>query len=98
MEYPAREASDHRGIRSRPAAPLPATPWRTRRPRASQNIPAEVLILDDLGQLLAHVGRVHLHGLLLQVRSLEGNLFQQLFENGMQPPRPDILRIFVHAR
>ena len=57
-----------------------------------QNIPAEVLILDDVGQLLAHVGDVDFHVLLLQIRPVERNVFEQLLQNGVQAARADVLR------
>ena len=64
--------------------PPQSTPNRHRVPRRApppftrdlENITAEVLILHDVRQLLAHVGRVHFHSLLLQIGPGEGDLFQ----------------------
>jgi hypothetical protein len=44
---------------------------------ALQNVPAQVLVLHDAGKLLAHVGGVHLNGLLLQIwpREPKGGAF-----------------------
>src|SRR5207244_7847429 len=62
---------------------------------ASQNVAAEVLVLNDLGQLLLDVSGVDAHGLLLEIRSFERDLIQKLFHDGMQAPRADILGLLV---
>src|SRR6516164_5964979 len=62
-----------------------------------EDVTAEILVLDDVGELLVHVARIDLHRLFFQVRRLEGKLIQHLFENRMQPARPDILCLLVHA-
>ena len=64
----------------------------------SQNIPAQVLVLDDLGELFADVHGVHLDGLLLEVGTVEGNILQQFFENGVETARADVLGGFIHPR
>ena len=69
-----------------------------RPPLWSQNIPAEVLVLHNVCELFAHVDGVHFYGLLLQIRTVEGDFFQQFFEDRMQPPRADIFRRFVYQR
>src|SRR5690349_474861 len=65
--------------------------------RNSQDITAEVLVLDDIGQLLVHVGGVDLYGFLAHIGSFEGKLVEDLFENGMQAASSDILGLLVHA-
>src|SRR6478609_8566176 len=77
--------------RTRRASPV--QPWRT---EASQNIPAEVLILDDVGQLLAHVDRIYFYVLAFEVRTVEGNLFEQFLEDRMQSPSTDVLGRLVY--
>src|SRR5262249_25527040 len=67
-------------------------------PSISQNVTAEILVLHDLRQLLAHVVGIYFDRLFLQVGTFEGDLLQQLLENRVQPPRADILGRFVHAR
>ena len=63
---------------------------------ALEDVPAEVLILHDVGELLGDVRAVHLHVLLLQVRRLEGNFIEHFFENRVQAARADIFGLLVH--
>src|SRR5687768_1105610 len=64
---------------------------RTGARRASQHIAAQVLVLNDAGERLAHVGGVdgQLHP--GHVRRLERHLVEQPLEHGLQPPRADVL-------
>ena len=62
---------------------------------ASENIPAEVLVLHDVGELLGDVRAVHFHILFLQVRRIERNFIQHFFENRMQAARADVFRLLV---
>src|SRR5581483_4376812 len=43
---------------------------------SSQDVPAEVLVLNDIGQLFLDVGGVHAHVLLLQIRAFERDLIR----------------------
>jgi hypothetical protein len=49
----------------------------------SQDIPAEVLILDDIRQLLLNISSIDADRFLLQVRALEGDLVEKFFHNGV---------------
>src|SRR4029077_6569651 len=64
-------------------------------PIASEDIPAEVLILHDVGKLLGDVRAVYLHILFLHVRRLEGNFVQHFFEYGVEAARADVFRLLV---
>src|ERR1019366_2299004 len=65
---------------------------------SSQNVSAQVLVLHDLRELLAHVDGVDFDRLLLQIGTVERNILQQFFEDGMEAARPDVLRGFVDFR
>jgi len=43
---------------------------------SSQNVPAQVLVLDDVRQLVLDVDSVDTHRFLLQIRALKGDLVQ----------------------
>src|SRR5271157_639633 len=62
-----------------------------------QDIAAQVLVLDDIGELLVDVGRVDLHIFLFQIRGFEGKLVENLFKNGVQAARADVFRLLVDA-
>ena len=47
--------------------------------RILQDVAAQVLVFDDIGELPVHVGRIHFDVFLLEVRSLEGQLVENLF-------------------
>ena len=49
---------------------------KSRRTFPSENVAAQILIFHDVRQLFAHVGGVNFDRLFLEVRSLEGNLFE----------------------
>ncbi len=66
--------------------------WR----HVSQNVAAEVLILDDVGKLLLHVGRVDLEGFLFHLGRFEGNFLEHFFQNRVQPARADIFGVLVY--
>src|SRR4029077_9844273 len=61
-----------------------------------ENVPAEVLVFDNIRELAANIGGVHFYGFLLQIRTFERNLFEQLLHNRVQPARTDILRSLIH--
>jgi len=58
-----------------------------------QNVAAQILVFDDIGELLADVSAIDLDVFLLQVGAFEGNLFQQLFRDGMETAGADIFRL-----
>src|SRR5208283_1576430 len=62
-----------------------------------QNVSRQVLVLHDVGQRIAHVVRVNDHVLLFHVGGLEADDVEHLLHDGMQAPRADVLRAFVHA-
>src|ERR1035441_6812964 len=51
-----------------------------------------------VGELFAHVGRIHLDGLLLEIGAGERYFLQQLFHDGVQAARADIFARFVDLR
>ena len=57
-----------------------------------QDVAAQVLILDDIGELFVHVSGVHLDVFLFQVGRFKRKLIEHFFQNSMQPPRADIFR------
>src|SRR5205085_8747949 len=61
----------------------------------SQNIPGQVLVLHDVGQHLRDVPLIDHDDLLNQVGTLEGNLVEQFFHHGMQPPCSDVFGAVV---
>src|SRR5580704_17405962 len=75
-----------------------AKPPPTQKTKTSQNIPAEVLSLDDVRKLFAHVTDVDFHGLLLEIGTIKRDVFKQFLKNGVQAARADIFRGLVHAR
>jgi hypothetical protein len=62
---------------------------------SSKNVAAEVLILDDGCELFADVDGVHFDVFLLEVRAVEGDVFEQLFEDGMEAAGADVLGRFI---
>ena len=62
-----------------------------------QNVAAQILILDDVGELLVHVGGVDLDVLLLQVGRFEGKFIENFFQNGVQAARADVFGLLVDA-
>src|SRR5687767_8731331 len=65
---------------------------------ALQYVPAEILILHDIGELLPHVRCIDTDGLLPHVGRFERDLLQQLLHDRMQPPRADVLIYLVDVR
>src|SRR6266850_4167848 len=63
----------------------------------SENVAAQILVLDDIRELLGDVGGVHFYVLFLEVGRFERNFVKNLFENGVQAPRADIFRLLVYA-
>src|SRR5688572_1183172 len=66
--------------------------------RASERIAAQILVLDDAGERLAHVGGVDGQLDPGHIRGLERHLVEQPLEDGLQPPRADVLGTRVHLR
>src|SRR5438093_110933 len=61
----------------------------------SENVPTQILVLDDIGQHFLNVGRVDADGFLFEIRAFERNLVEKLFHDRVEAPRPDVLRAFV---
>src|SRR5579871_4346283 len=57
----------------------------------SENIAAEVFVFDDVFKFGAHVVGIHAHGFLRHVGCLEGDVFEQPLQHGMQSPGADVL-------
>jgi alpha-galactosidase/6-phospho-beta-glucosidase family protein len=57
-----------------------------------QDIPAQILVLHDVRQLLVHVSGINLHRFLLQVRRFKLQLIQHFFKNRVQTPRANVFR------
>src|SRR5204862_987119 len=68
------------------------------RDHASQNVPRQVFVLDDLREHLRDVTVVDGDLLVDEIRPLEGNLIEQLLHDRVQPPRPDVLGPLVDQR
>src|SRR5712692_1393420 len=64
-----------------------------------QDVPREVLVADDIGQPLPHVGGVDGDLLAGHRGRVERHVFQQLLHDRVEPPGPDILRrrVDLHA-
>ncbi len=63
-----------------------------------KNVPAQVLVFHDLCQLLPHIRSIDLNVLLLKIRTVERDVFEQLLHDRVKTPRPDIFGVFVHLR
>src|SRR6266852_1062335 len=63
--------------------------------RILQDVAAQILVLDDIGELLVHISRIHFDVFLLEVRSLEGQLVEDFFENGVEAAGADVFRLLV---
>src|SRR5260370_22256212 len=63
---------------------------------SSEDVAAQVLLLDNSGALFADVGGVNLHRLFLQLRRLKGNFVQHFFKDSVQTPSSDIFVGLVH--
>src|SRR5579862_6354954 len=81
-----------RYIRSRKGASLPRPETN-----ASQNIPGEVLILYDIGELFADVDGIDFYGFFLEVGAVEGNVFEKFFENGVEAAGANVFGAFIDA-
>src|SRR5262249_9648545 len=67
------------------------------RDQSLEDVAAEVLVLDDLGEHFLDVGGINADRFLLQIRTFERNLVQKLLHNRMQPSGADVFRAFVHG-
>src|SRR5579859_6017497 len=65
--------------------------------RSLQDIAAQILILNDIGELLDYVGGIDLDILLLQIGRLEGKLVENLFKDGVKAPGADVFGLLVNA-
>src|ERR1700722_4463032 len=59
--------------------------------RRSENISAQVLIFDNIGELLAHIVSIYFNSLFFQIRPFERHFLQQFFHDRVQTPGADIL-------
>src|ERR1700693_4088300 len=65
------------------------------RPALLKDEAREVLVLEDGGQVGAHVVRVDLDLLAAHLGRGEGDLLEQLLHDRVEPPRPDVLGALV---
>src|SRR5713226_2212941 len=63
----------------------------------SENVAAQVLVLDDVRELLGNVSAVNLHVLFLQVRRFEGNFIEYFFEDGVKAAGADVFGLLVYV-
>src|SRR5262245_58987107 len=70
-----------------------AQEWRG----ASQDIAAEVLVLDDIGKHLLDVGCINTKRFLLQIRTFERNLIKKLFHDGVKAPRANVFGSVINS-
>ncbi|MCK7518679.1 MAG: hypothetical protein MZV64_13645 [Ignavibacteriales bacterium] len=97
-----------RGERRQGRALLPAAGRRpARRPRGtaagwrgrmSQDVPAQVLVLDDVGEHAVDVGCVNRNRSAREVGPFERDLVEQLLHDRLQPARADVLHPLVDQR
>src|SRR5215475_73633 len=64
----------------------------------SQDVPAQILVLDDVGKLLADVLRVDDHVLLLQIGSFERVLVQESLHYRVKPASADVFGLLVDGK
>src|SRR5438552_835089 len=64
--------------------------------RSLENVARQILVLSELGEPLVHVRSIDRHLARAAAPGLEGNLLQQLFEHGVEPPGADVLGLLVH--
>src|SRR5467141_2735930 len=63
----------------------------------SQDVAAQILVLDDIRELLGHVGAVNLHVFLLEVGRFERDFVENFFEDGVQAAGADVFGLLVDA-
>ena len=61
-----------------------------------QNVPGQVFVLYNLFQSIANECSVHVNELVFQVGRIVGYIFQQSFQNSMQPACAYVLAAAVH--
>src|SRR6267143_3032972 len=65
--------------------------------RILQDVPAEILVLDDIGELLVYVGGIDFNVFLLEVGRLEGEFVENLFKDSVKPAGADVFRLLIDA-
>src|SRR5467141_5275062 len=63
----------------------------------SQDVAAQILVLDDVRELLGDVGAVNLHVFLLEVGRFERDFVENFFEDGVEAAGADVFGLLVHA-
>src|SRR6202158_1013308 len=63
----------------------------------SEDVAAQILVLDDVRELLRDVGAVNLHVFLLEVGRFERDFVQNFFEDGVEAAGADVFGLLVHA-
>src|SRR4029077_4941410 len=63
----------------------------------SEDVAAQILVLDDVRELFGNVSAVNLHVLFLQVRRFEGIFVEYLFEDGVKAAGADIFGLLVYV-
>src|SRR6185369_11344327 len=64
----------------------------------SENIPAEVLIPDDVCEHPLNIGGIDDESLLLQLATGEGDFIEQLLHQRVEAARANVFRSLVHFR
>src|SRR5712691_2622191 len=62
-----------------------------------EDVPRQVLVFHDIGQHLANVVGIHVDLLPFSFRSVEADLIEHSFHDGMQTPRADVFCSFIHT-
>src|SRR5207244_6840431 len=62
----------------------------------SENVARQILVSSELREPRIHVRRVDVHFSRPAAPGVEGNLLQQLFQHGVEPPCADVLGLLVH--
>src|SRR6266852_1066507 len=65
--------------------------------RILKDVAAQVLVLDDIGELFVHVGSIDLDVFLFQVGGFKGKLVEHFFQNGVQAAGANIFGLLVDA-
>src|SRR5262249_33489525 len=92
---PPPPAASRTGASSSPATAIVRTGRALTRIRSSEDVPAEILIRDDIGQSAVHVRRVDDLAPARQVRPLEQDLVEDFLQDGVEAARSDVLRPLV---
>src|SRR5467141_2240177 len=63
----------------------------------SQDVAAQILVLDDVRELLGDVGGVNLHVFLFEIGRFERDFVENFFEDGVQAAGADVFGLLIDA-